>query len=88
MSVVWQSEADGSIEAKFGWWREVQGKLRIEGRRLDDVAPALTAQIPDGYGDAGFPATRIKFPSEGCWEVTGLAGNASLPFVTRVLGAR
>ena len=85
--VVWQSEPDSSIEAKFGWWREVQGKLRIEGRRLDAVAPPLTARIPDGYGDAGFQATRIKYPSEGCWEVTGSVGNGSLTFVTRVLGA-
>jgi hypothetical protein len=85
--VVWQSEPDGSIEAKFGWWREVQGKLRIEGRRQDSAAPPLTARIPEGYGDTGFQATGIKFPSEGCWEVTGSAGKASLRFVTRVLGA-
>jgi hypothetical protein len=85
--VVWQLEPDGSIAAKFGWWREEQGRLRIEGRRLDAAAPPLTAHIPDGYGDAGFQATRIKFPTEGCWEVTGSVGNASLTFVTRVLGA-
>lgn len=86
--VVWQSERDGSIEAKFGWWREARGKLRIQGRRLDGAAPPLTARIPDGYGDAGFQATGIKFPTEGCWEVTGSVGNARLAFVTRVLGAR
>jgi hypothetical protein len=85
--VVWQLEPDGSVEAKFGWWREERGKLRIEGRRLDAAAPPLTAHIPEGYGEAGFQATGIKFPTEGCWEVTGSVGNASLTFVTRVLGA-
>lgn len=85
--VVWQKEADGSIEAKFGWWREAQGKLRIEGRRLDGGAPALRSEIPDGYGDAGFQATGIVFPTDGCWEVTGSVGKTSLTFVTLVLGA-
>jgi hypothetical protein len=84
--VVWQLEPDGSIEAKFGWWRGEQGRLRIEGRRLDAAAPPLTARIPEG-SDGGFQATGIKFPTEGCWEVTGSVGNASLTFVTRVLGA-
>jgi hypothetical protein len=85
--VSWQREADGSIDAKFGWWREVHGKLKIEGRRLDGPAPPLTADVPDGYGDAGFQATGIVFPTDGCWQVTGSVGNASLTFVTLVVGA-
>jgi hypothetical protein len=85
--VSWQREADGSIDAKFGWWREAHGKLRIEGHRLDAPAPPLTAKVPDGYGDAGFQATGIVFPTDGCWEVTGSVGNAILTFVTLVVGA-
>jgi hypothetical protein len=85
--VVWESEADGSIGAKFGWWRGVPGRLRIEGRRLDAPAPPLTAHVPDGYGESGFQATGITFPTEGCWEVTGRVGDASLTFVTLVLAA-
>ena len=50
-------------------------------------APPLRSSIPDGYGDAGFQATRIIFPSDGCWQVTGSVGNASLTFVTLVVGA-
>jgi hypothetical protein len=76
---------DGSLSMKFGWWRVVRGKLTIQGRRLDAPAPALRARIPEAYGDTGFQATEIIFPTEGCWEVTGKAGERSLRFVTRVV---
>jgi len=83
--VVWSAEPDGSVSAKFGWWRGVAGKLRIDGHRLDGQAPPLTAHVPDGYGDSGFQSTGITFPTEGCWRVTGRVGDASLTFVTLVL---
>lgn len=70
---------------KYPWWRAVVGKLTIEGRRLDAPAPPLGAWIPDGYGLTGFQATAIIFPTEGCWEVTGKAGEASLTFVMIVV---
>ena len=70
---------------KFPWVRGVRGKLTIQGKRLDAPAPPLRAHIPDGYGDTGFQATGIIFPSEGCWEVTGKVGDSSLTFVTRVV---
>ena len=79
---------DGSLAMKFWWWRSVKGKLTIEGRRLDGPAPPLRARIPDGYNDTGFQATSLIFPTEGCWEVTGKAGEASLTFVTRVVNER
>lgn len=86
--VVWQKEPDGSIDAKFGWWRAIPGTFEIEGRRLDGPAPPLTAHIPEGYGQTGFQATGIIFPTGGCWEVTGSIGAATrLTFVTLVLGA-
>lgn len=85
--VVQEPEADGSIGAKFGWWRGASGQLRIEGRRLDGAAPPLGSDVPDGYGDAGFQASGIVFPTEGCWEVTGRVGAASLSFVTLVVAA-
>ncbi len=76
---------DGSLQMKWPWWRGVRGKLTIEGRRLDGPAPPLRARIPEGYGDIGFQASGLIFPTEGCWEVTGKVGEASLTFVTRVL---
>lgn len=85
--VVWQENPDGSIRAKHGWWRGVPGELRIEGRRLDGPAPPLRVSVPEGYGDSGFQATALIFPTAGCWEVTGRVGDASLTFVTLALGA-
>jgi hypothetical protein len=78
---------DGSLSMKFGWTRGegLRGKLKIHGRRLDATAPPLRARIPDGYGDTGFQATGLIFPTEGCWEVTGEVGVTSLTFVTRVI---
>jgi hypothetical protein len=80
-------ERDGSVGTKFPWWRGagVVGKLRITGQRLDAPAPPLRGLVGAGYGRTGFQATGIYFPTEGCCEVTGRAGRASLTFVTIVL---
>jgi hypothetical protein len=80
--------SDGSMAMKFPWWRGegVVGPLKVEGRRLDGEAPPLGAQIPDGYGDTGFQASALIFPTEGCWEVTAHAGDAELTFIARVVG--
>jgi len=85
-NIVFQKpQADGWIDAKFGWWRGVPGQLTIEAHRLDGEAPPARSDVPFGYGDAGFQASGVIFPTEGCWEVTGRVGNASLTFVTVVL---
>ena len=65
---------------KFPWWRGagLRGKLTIHGRRRDAAAPPLLADIPNGYGDPGFQATALVFPTEGCWEVTGQVADTSL----------
>jgi hypothetical protein len=79
-------QEDGSIAIKFGWWRAVEGRLAIEGRRLDAPAPPVRAHIPTGYGRQGFQSTAVIFASPGCWEVTGTLGAAKLTFVTSVVG--
>ncbi len=76
---------DGSISWKFPWWRLVQGSLTITGRRLDTPAPPVRPDIPAGYGDSGFQASRVIFPSEGCWQITGTIDRTSLSFVTLVI---
>ena len=76
---------DGSLSMKFGWQRGVRGVLTIDGRRLDAAAAPLRARIPAGYGDIGFQATGLIFPTPGCWEVSGHIGNASITFTTRVV---
>jgi hypothetical protein len=80
-------EDDGSIGMKWPWWRGVSGRLKIEGRRLDKQAPRLHADISSAYGVSGFQPSSIYFPSEGCWEVTGRVGEASLTFVTLIVKA-
>lgn len=79
-------EPDGSVVMKWPWWRGVDGRLSITGRRLDGKAPPLTADIPD-YGRSGFQVSAISFPTAGCWEVTGAVGDTKLTFVTLVLKA-
>ncbi len=80
---------DGSISAKVGWWRGHDGRLTIEGRRLDATAPPLVADVPDGYGSSGLQPTGLTFPTIGCWRIVGKVGTARLAFVVRVtkLGA-
>ncbi len=76
---------DGSLTMKFPWWRGdgTRGQLEISGRSLEKDSPALEAIIPDGYGDTGFQATAIVFPSEGCWEITGRVDDAQLTVIVR-----
>jgi hypothetical protein len=76
---------DGSLGMKFGWRRGVSGQLRIEGRRLDVPAPPLRAEVPCCYGERGFQASYVVFPTPGCWEVTGRVGDARVTFVTKVV---
>jgi hypothetical protein len=78
---------DGSIDAKFGWWRAGSGKIRISGRRLDAAAAPLRAHVPGGYA-RGFQATGLTFPTTGCWRVTGRYAGASLTFTVLVTKSR
>jgi hypothetical protein len=85
-NIVFQKpQADGWIDAKFGWFRAVPGQLTIEAHRLDGAAPPARSSVPFGYGDRGFQASGVIFPTEGCWQVTGHVGTVSLTFVTIVL---
>jgi hypothetical protein len=77
---------DGSLgPMKWAWYRYIPGKLTIEGRRLDAPAPPLVGGGTDGYGDHGFNASGITFPTTGCWEITGRVGDGSLTFVVLVV---
>ena len=78
---------DGSVDAKFGWWRNGSGKIRVSGRRVDGPAAPLRAHVPDGY-PAGFQATGLTFPRTGCWRVTGRYAGASLTFTVLVSWSR
>jgi hypothetical protein len=80
-------QRNGRLYVKVPWWRGLgsHGTLRIHGRRLDKPVPALQADVPPGYGDSGFQASAILFPTVGCWQVTGRVGKGTLTMVMRVL---
>jgi hypothetical protein len=68
---------------KVLWVRPVGAQLKISGRRLDGKADPLRAHIPAGY-DHTYQSTALDFPSAGCWEIEGSAGDARLKFVVRI----
>jgi len=77
----WVSGSNGN---KVLWIRPQGTNLKVVGRRLDgDGATALKADIPCCY-PTGFQASRVYFPTSGCWEVTATAGGSELKFVTKV----
>jgi hypothetical protein len=76
--------SDGALGIKFGWQRGISGQLTIEGRRIDAEAPPLRSEVNAGYGDIGWQASYVIFPTPGCWQVTGRVESASLSFVIRV----
>jgi hypothetical protein len=78
---------DGSLAMKFPFWRGegVIGALRISGQRLDGEAPDMVGEISEGYGESGFQATALVFPTAGCWQVTASVGVDSLTFTTEVV---
>lgn len=81
-----QIDSDDSLTMKIDWVRgpKTIGPLTVEGHRIDAQVPPLQSKFTD-YGDKGFQPTTTVFPTEGCWEVTGKVGDASLTFVTLVL---
>jgi hypothetical protein len=83
-------EPDGSTSQKYPWWTVgTEGDLTIEGRRLDAPGSPPRAGINSGVPETGFAripggrfwSSAISFPTEGCWQVTGRVGAASLTFV-------
>lgn len=75
---------NGTIWVKIGWWRGIQGRLVVTGRRLDAPAPSIRVRARDGYGSTGFVPVGLTFPTVGCWRVQGTLGSARLTFVVRV----
>jgi hypothetical protein len=79
---------DNALGMKFGWTRGIRGTLSVTGHRIDGTAPPLRVDVKDGYGDIGFQASFLIFPTPGCWEVTAKLGereDSTITFVTRVV---
>ncbi len=77
-------DRDGALGTKVGWVRRIPGELIVGGRRLDADAPPARAYMNSGYGNKGFQASYLVFPSPGCWEITGRISDRSLTFVVQV----
>ena len=80
---------DGSISEKFPWWAapDVQGDLVIGGHRLDRHGGRVTGRVNPGFVESNpnrFWAVGVRFPTVGCWKVTGTVGADSLSLVVRV----
>src|SRR3954466_1014808 len=80
--------SDGSLGIKFGWWRSVEGPLRVSGHRVDGDAPPLRLHAPQGYGLTGFHPTYLIFPTPGCWQIDAQVGDhadSRITFITEVV---
>jgi hypothetical protein len=80
--------SDLALGMKFGWARGVTGKLNVSGHRLDGAAGPLRLEANNGYGDIGFQASYLIFPTAGCWAVSAQVGeraDSKIEFVTRVV---
>lgn len=78
---VWYADPDGP---KVHWLRPAGESLTVQGRRLDGPAPPLDVDLPKEYATAPFQVSRLRFPTEGCWEVVGRIPQAELRFVVWV----
>jgi hypothetical protein len=83
--VTWGTPTFGS---KFPVWVLGNGAVSAVARRVDGpTPPGVTGRFngddPIGQGP-GFNSSAITFPTNGCWEVTYRAGDATLRFVVEV----
>lgn len=76
---VWYAE----IDLKVQWRLPRDETLSVTGRRLDGSAAPLAFEMPSGYGN-GFQPSSLRFPTEGCWEVTAQTTSQQLRFVVLV----
>jgi len=76
----------GETIKKVMWVKPTETRLKISGRRIDADARPLVARPSDAYSSFGFEVVTFYFPTDGCWEITGEAGDANISFVTFVGG--
>nr|MBA3433868.1 hypothetical protein [Actinomycetota bacterium] len=86
-----QQDPDGTLSDKLGWLpREgFTGVLTVRGERLDAVSrPMKVLSVNWGYSypsGRGSWASAVRFPSEGCWRISGRVGDISLTYVVKVV---
>lgn len=85
---------DGLFQ-KLGWLPHTAfpDALSVRGERLDAASPPLRVlSVNWGYSKApgrpeiGSWRSAVKFPSDGCWRITGRVKDISLSYVIKVVG--
>ena len=86
-------DEDGLFQ-KLGWLphRGFPDSLAVRGERLDAASPPLRVlsvnwgySIVPGRPRIGSWASAVKFPSAGCWRITGRVRDISLSYVVEVV---
>jgi hypothetical protein len=88
-------EPDGTLFDKLGWLprKGFTGTLAVRGERLDGPGRMNVLGVNWGYSFApgraprGSWASAVKFPSEGCWRITGRVRDVALTYVVRVVAS-
>jgi hypothetical protein len=87
-------EADGTLFNKLGWLprKGFTGQLTVRGERIDGGDRLRVLSVNWGYASSGPAAngswaSAVKFPSEGCWRITGRVRDISLTYVVRVVAS-
>jgi hypothetical protein len=86
-------EPDGTFFNKLGWLPKKgwSGSLTVRGERLDAPGRLRVLQVNWGHVYVGGVRGRgswmsaVKFPSEGCWRITGRVRDITLSYVVKVV---
>ena len=72
---------------KVLWWREpgVQGAITVAARRLDGPTAPIDVDFEGTPTQQGQQPGGLRFPTPGCWELTGTAGGKHLTIVALVV---
>jgi hypothetical protein len=89
-----RTDADGLFQ-KLGWLphRGFPDALAVRGERLDAPSPPMRVlgvywgHASSGPAAKGSWASAVKFPSEGCWRITGRVQDVTLSYVVKVVAA-
>ena len=89
-----RTDADGLFQ-KLGWLphRAFPDALAVRGERLDAPSPPMRVlgvywgHASSGPAEKGSWASAVKFPSEGCWRITGRVQDVTLSYIVKVVAA-
>lgn len=95
-----RGDSDGTLFQKLGWLPRAgidgagtAGALTVRGERLDTPSsPMRVLGVYWGYASQG-PyargswASAVRFPSEGCWRITGRVRDVTLSYVVKVVAS-